>query len=109
MLVLRMVRVRGSWTFSTRASYSGRYLTQSAWRWSASAKVRSGERRLTTCVEAGGRKGAQRREQVDDLSGVGRKVGLVGGEGEVRHEEEREGDILREVQAAISEGVFVDV
>ncbi len=55
--------------------------------------------------------GAEEREDVDDLGGVRRKLGLVGDRGELRRgrEIERERDVLGEVEAAVGEGVLADV
>ena len=54
---------------------------------------------------------AQQGKNVDDLGGVGRKLGLVDGGGELgrRREVERERDVLRQVEAAVGEGVLADV
>ena len=52
--------------------------------------------------------GAEEWKDVDDLGGVGREVGLVGGGGELGRwlEVEGQGDVLGEVEAGVSEGVL---
>ena len=58
-----------------------------------------------------GVEGAEEGKDVDDLEGVGGHLGLIDGWGEFggRRKEERERDVLGEVQAAVVEGVVADV
>ena len=55
--------------------------------------------------------GAEQGKDVDDLGGVGRKLGFVDGGGELGRGREVEGerDVLGEVEAAVGEGVLADV
>jgi hypothetical protein len=58
-----------------------------------------------------GVEGPEEGKNVDDLEGVGGKLGLVYSWGEFgrRREEERERDVLGEIEAGVIEGVFADV
>ena len=55
--------------------------------------------------------GSEEGKNVDDLSGVGRELGLVDGGGQLgrRREVEGERDVLGEVEAAVGESVFADI